>query len=195
MGGQETLLLAGRYPSLLAGAGAIDSLVDFPLQYRNFPSLGCKAACLRMWNGPIGFGLQRLARKEVGGTPAAVPAEYGARSPLRFAGRIAASCVPLQIWWSRADRVVVDSSKQSGRLFRRIKTRNARAAVEAYVGSWQHTLAFEPNTLLPLALARFGLMPPEFDRSPQHVKFTPAAPNACGPNRVEGRWGVYTPAP
>jgi pimeloyl-ACP methyl ester carboxylesterase len=194
MGGQETLLLAARYPSLLAGAGAIDSLVDFPRQYRNFPTLGCSAACRRMWAGPIGFGLQRLARKEVGGTPQSVPGAYAARSPLTFAKPIATSCVPLQIWWSRTDRTVVDSSKQSGLLFRRVRKFNGRAPVEQYVGRWHHTDAFNPGTLLPLALARFGLMPPGFDHAPAPVKFIPAPPDACGPARVDGRWGVYVPA-
>src|SRR5215211_3322090 len=36
MGGQETLLLAARYPYLLAGAAAFDAVTDFRLQYRNF---------------------------------------------------------------------------------------------------------------------------------------------------------------
>ena len=194
MGGQETLLLAARYPSLLAGAGAIDSLVDFPRQYRNFPTLDCSAACRRMWAGPIGFGLQKLARREVGGTPKKAPRAYAVRSPLTYAKPIAASCVPLQIWWSQSDRTVVESSKQSGLLFRRVRKFNGRAPVEQYVGHWHHTHAFNPETLLPLALARFGLMPPEFDQVPAPVKFTPAAPDACGPSRVDGRWGVYVPA-
>jgi pimeloyl-ACP methyl ester carboxylesterase len=180
MGGQETLLLAAQHPGLLAGAAAIDSLVDFPRQYRNFPQLRCKAACLRSWNGPIGFGLQRMARTEVGGSPLTAPAAYAARSPLTFASAIAASCVPLQIWWSRTDRIVVDSSKQSGALFHRIRKLNHRAPVTGYTGSWAHTLAFRPGRLLPLALARFGLMPPEFDRKVSGTKVTQAPDNACG---------------
>ena len=47
MGGQETLLLVGEYPHLLAGASAVDSVVDFPLQYRNYPRLPCNAVCHR----------------------------------------------------------------------------------------------------------------------------------------------------
>ena len=70
MGGQETLSACGPgIRHLLAGAAALDSLVDFPRQYRNFPRLGCTPACERMWRGPIGFAMQKFARREVGGTP------------------------------------------------------------------------------------------------------------------------------
>jgi pimeloyl-ACP methyl ester carboxylesterase len=179
MGGQETLLLAAQHPSLLAGAAAIDSLVDFPRQYRNFPQLGCKAACRRMWNGPIGFGLQRLARTEVGGSPRMTPAAYAARSPLSYAGVIAASCVPLQIWWSRTDRIVVDSSKQSGILFKRIRNANRQAPVSGYVGSWEHTKAFKPSRLLPYALAKFGLMPEEFASKLNGARLIEAPAHTC----------------
>ena len=46
MGAQETLLLVGRYPHLLAGAVAVDGPADFALQYRNFARYACDAACL-----------------------------------------------------------------------------------------------------------------------------------------------------
>lgn len=180
MGGQETLLLAAQHPRLLAGAAAIDSLVDFPRQYRNFPRLGCTPACRKMWNGPIGVGLQRLARQELGGSPRTASAEYLARSPLSYARSMAKSCLPLQIWWSRVDRVVVDSSKQSGSLFERIRTANSRAPITGYIGYWEHTRAFNPGSLLPLALAKFGLMPPQFDRQPSAVKVIDAPTDACG---------------
>ncbi len=87
MGGQETLLLAARHPHMLAGAAALDSLVDFPRQYRNFPRLGCTPACERMWHGPIGFAMQKFAQREVGGTPRTAHAKYAARSPLTYARR------------------------------------------------------------------------------------------------------------
>ena len=41
MGGQETLLLVGRYPRLFAGAAAFDAVSNFALQYRNFRRLSC----------------------------------------------------------------------------------------------------------------------------------------------------------
>src|SRR5919197_503048 len=49
MGAQETLLLVGRYPHLLAGAVAVDGPADFALQYRNFPKLACTGACRARW--------------------------------------------------------------------------------------------------------------------------------------------------
>ena len=54
MGGQETLLLVARHPHLLAGAAAFDPVVDFTLQYREFPRLGCSKSCRKLWNGPVG---------------------------------------------------------------------------------------------------------------------------------------------
>ena len=179
MGGQETLLLAAKHPELLAGAAAIDSLVDFPLQYRNFPRVACKAACRSAWSGPIGLSLQKFAAVEVGGTPRTAPAAYEARSPLTFAKQLAASCVPLQIWWSRKDRTVVDSWKQSGRLFREIRATNEKAPVLGLVGYWHHAGPFRAARYLPYALARFGLMPPEFDHKPARPTLIPAPTDAC----------------
>jgi pimeloyl-ACP methyl ester carboxylesterase len=179
MGGQETLLLAARHPRLLAGAAAMDSLVDFPLQYRNFPRVACKASCRRAWGGPIGYSLQKFARREVGGTPQTAPSQYAARSPLSYAKNIAGSCVPLQIWWSRNDTTVVDPWKQSGRLFREIRKANGRAPVAAYIGYWHHARAFRAARYLPNALARFGLMPPEFDQKPARPTLIPPPAEAC----------------
>src|SRR6478672_10647985 len=121
MGGQETLLLAARFPRLLAGAAAFDAPTDMAARYRAFDQL------------PFGDGLQRLARFEIGGTPANDPAGYEVRSPLDWARRLAFSGVPLQIWWSPRDRVVVDQADESGRLFREIKRLNPAAPVTEFV--------------------------------------------------------------
>jgi pimeloyl-ACP methyl ester carboxylesterase len=161
MGGQETLLLVARFPKLLAGAVAVDSVTDFPRQYRNFPHLQCDSRCLAAW-GPIGLNMQRLARREFGGTPATAPAAYAARSPLAQAKDIARSCVPLQIWWSRADKIVMESPKQSGALFGAVRQINPQAPVDEYVGSWIHTHALNAHTRLPMMLAGLGLLPKEF---------------------------------
>ena len=58
-----------RYPRLLAGAAAFDSVADFARQYRSFPSIPCGKACRKRWNGSVGRSLQSLARQELGGTP------------------------------------------------------------------------------------------------------------------------------
>src|SRR5881392_3338294 len=88
MGGQETLLLTARFPHLLAGAASFDAPTNMAARYRAFVHL------------PLGAGLQRLARDEIGGTPANDPRGYALRSPVDCARKIAFSGVPLQIWWS-----------------------------------------------------------------------------------------------
>ena len=162
MGGQETLLLLARHPRLLAGAAAFDSLVDFGHQYRQFSRLPCNSRCRSMLGESLGSRLQRLARTEVGGDPRDVPSAFAARSPLTFARAIASSCVPLQLWWSRRDRIVVDPARQSGRLLAEIRRRNRSALVEGIEGTWAHSAEMRASTRLPYALARFGLMPPEY---------------------------------
>ena len=159
MGGQETLLLVGRYPQLFAGAAAFDAVSNFALQYRNFRRLSCGRTCRRLWGGPIGPGLRLLARSEVGGSPSKVPQAWAARSPITYARRIASSCVPLQLWWSVADRIVLDQHRQSGKLFRTLRQLNPDAPIEAYVGYWTHSHEMQAATRLPLALANFGLLP------------------------------------
>jgi poly(3-hydroxybutyrate) depolymerase len=127
MGGQETLLLLGQHPRLLAGAVAFDSVTDFGLRYRQFARV------------PRTRPLQALARLEVGGTPDTSPRGYLLRSPMNWIGEIAGSGVPLQLWWSDADEIVVDQSTQSGRFFRELLARDPRGRVERVTGSWSHT--------------------------------------------------------
>ena len=146
MGGQETLLLAALHPRLLAGASALDSATDLAARYRAFPLL------------PHGSDLQRLARIEVGGTPDAAPAAYAARSPIDHVRQLARSGVPLHIWWSMRDRIVVDQKRESGRLYRAILAANPEAPVTQYVGRWAHTAEMQATARLPLALVRLRLI-------------------------------------
>ena len=148
MGGQETLLLVARSPELLAGAAAFDAPTDLAARYSAFRFLR------------FGLSVQRLARIEVGGTPWQDPRAWAVRSPIDHARQIADSGVPLQIWWSLHDKVVIDQPRQSGLLFRVIRRLNPRAPVKEFVGYWQHSAEFRANRRLPYALALFGLMPP-----------------------------------
>lgn len=148
MGGQETLLLLARYPHLLAGAASFDAPTSMAARYRAFARL------------PLGPGLQRLARDEIGGTPRTDPRGYAIRSPLDRAGKIAFSGVPLQIWWSTRDRVVANERDESGLLYRSIKHLNPEAPVTQFVGIWAHTTEMKAHGYLPYALSRFGLFPP-----------------------------------
>jgi pimeloyl-ACP methyl ester carboxylesterase len=147
MGGQEVLLLLARHPGLLAGVIAFDPAVDMATRYYAFPSL------------PDGVATQKKARTEIGGTPEQVPEAYRSRSPSTFVRRIANSEVPLQIWWSIADRVIVDQAAQAGRFYEELKLANPSAPVSPYVGRWKHTAEGIADTQLPDALARIGLLP------------------------------------
>ena len=69
MGGQETLLLAALHPHLLAGAAAFDPATDMRRRYADFA---------HMKGGAV---LQALARTEIGGTPAQVPASLRRAQP------------------------------------------------------------------------------------------------------------------
>ena len=146
MGGQETLLLLARHPGLLAGAAALDSATDMATRYRAF-------ALLRG-----GRRLQRLARIEIGGTPAQVPHAYAERSPIAFTRAIAHSGVPLHMWWSLRDEIVRNQNAESGALYRAIKRIDPKAPVTRYVGDWAHSREMHPLARLPLVLVRFGLI-------------------------------------
>ena len=147
MGGQETLLLLARFPRLLAGAAAFDAPTNMAARYWAFERL------------PFGDRLQKLARREIGGTPRTDPDGYERRSPLDFAREIAFAGVPLQVWWSTRDRTVTDEEHESGLLYRDIERLNPDAPVSQFVGTWSHTSEMKAHGYLPYALSRFGLMP------------------------------------
>lgn len=146
MGGQETLLLVARYRRLLAGAASFDAPTNMAARYKAFDALR------------NGLWLRHLARLEIGGSPRADPRAYAGRSPLDFAREIADSGVPLQIWWSTRDSIVVDQQRESGLLYREIKRLNPEAPVTQFVGTWAHTTEMNAHGYLPYALSRFGLL-------------------------------------
>jgi hypothetical protein len=148
MGGQETLLLVGRYPDLLAGAVAFDSVTDFLRRYSDFAVLGHK-----------GRMLQQLARIEVGGTPTTNPLEYRRRGAQHWLAEIARSGVPLQMWWSDADEIVTGQENQSGRFFADLQARHPRGRLEKVTGSWSHTAESYRRLQLPGAVRWLGLLP------------------------------------
>jgi hypothetical protein len=155
MGGQETLLLVARHPALLAGAAALDSDTNLDQRYVDFAAL------------PDGTGLRRLLAEEVGGTPRQVPAAYASRSPSDLAHALAFSQVPLQIWWSRSDRIVVDQAGESGKLFEDVVRANPAASATETVGTWAHSC--ELARALPIVLTNWG------------ITLAPSLPNAAPP--------------
>jgi poly(3-hydroxybutyrate) depolymerase len=147
MGGQETLLLLGRHPRLLAGAAAFDSVTNFYRRYSDFGHLS------------NGRRLQALARVEVGGTPRTNPNGYVLRSPIHWVEQVAESGVPLQIWWSTADQIVVGQVHQSAHFYERVKRLRPHAPIEAVIGSWRHSAEMRADTQLPKAVRWLGLLP------------------------------------
>jgi hypothetical protein len=171
MGGQEALLLATRMR--LAGVAAFDSNIDLALRYRE-------------WFHTAGeTELPPLGRREVGGTPASNPGAYAARSPMQQAAAIARSRTPVQLWWSRNDRVVSDGAQESAALYRRLRERGA--PVQQIVGGWEHAHEFHPETQLPAALACLGLLP--FDG----IRVPPYRETADGIEELEGADVALTP--
>jgi dipeptidyl aminopeptidase/acylaminoacyl peptidase len=158
MGGQETLLLLGEHPHLLAGAVAVDSLVDFARQYANFATFKCDKICRSHWRGSIGRTLQTFVRREAGGTPATAPEQFAERSPLTYARAIATSGVQLQIWWSHTDKVIVHPELHSGRLAKLIREINPSAPLTVHTGRWVHTHVLRYDRQLPKMLIGLGLL-------------------------------------
>ena len=146
MGGHETLLLLGQHPNLLAGAIAIDPVTNFYRRYEDF------GRSLRT------RGLQPLARVEVGGTPKTNPTGYVLRSPTHWLPQIAKSGVPLQLWWSLADAIVVDQVHQSAHFYEELLKRKPRTKPDAVTGHWSHTGESYANLQLPAAVRWLGLV-------------------------------------
>lgn len=180
MGGQETLLLLARHPGLLAGAAAFDAVTDLALQYQDFPQLGCKGGCAKtLRHQSFGRRLQEMARTEIGGTPSSRPGAFAERSPLTYAASIARSCVPLQLWWSMKDKIVLDQSQQTGALYSRLDQLNPDAPVTAFIGTWRHSAEMRATTRLPAALAAFGLLPPVAHPKTGLHEIVPPDPSGC----------------
>jgi dipeptidyl aminopeptidase/acylaminoacyl peptidase len=180
MGGQESLLLLARHPRLLAGVAAFDSVTNMALQYRSFVRIPCSRQCTRTWGGPVGKALRSLARQEIGGPPRTRRVAYASRSPVTYARAIAASCVPLELWWSVKDRIVVNQRYQTGALYRSILKFRPDAPVTAYVGWWRHSAEMHAEARLPLALTAFGLLPGRVPTSTPGVRVYPPADTLNG---------------
>ena len=164
MGGQETLLLLAQYPHLLAGAAAFDPVVDFALQYHEFPKLACTRRLpegLERPDRPLApVARARRARRVAG----KVPFAYELRSPLTYARSIAFSGVPLQIWWSPNDKIVIDQQRQAARFLKTIRKLNPKADVVGFTGGWRHSAEMRAKTRLPVGLVGFGLLPESYLR-------------------------------
>jgi pimeloyl-ACP methyl ester carboxylesterase len=136
MGGQETLLLAARYPhslaagtGKLAGAAAFDAPCDLPTQcayltHQPSTANGNPAAVAALMLEEVGskpasltgflqtarfYNDKRQAQMTIGQLLAELPADeslWEARSPLNFVQVLANLPFPLRMYWSTADVVV-----------------------------------------------------------------------------------------
>jgi pimeloyl-ACP methyl ester carboxylesterase len=167
MGGQETLLLLARHPRLLAGTAAMDSVTDLARRYHQLPHIPCDPACYRHYGTGYGEIVQATLRREVGGSPESRPRAYLVRSPIGQEAKIAQSGVSLQLWWSSSDQIVFDQKHQSARLARDLGRLKPCAPVVSYAGTWRHSQAMWAGSLLPVALAGFGLLPSGFPGIPE----------------------------
>jgi pimeloyl-ACP methyl ester carboxylesterase len=144
MGGHETLLLLGQYPKVLAGAVAMDPVTNF---YRRYWDFGL---------APRTRGLQVLARFEVGGTPKTNPTAYVLRSPTHWLRDIAKSRVPLQLWWSLADQIILDQVHQTAHFYEQLRKLKPKGKVDAVTGHWNHSAQMREQ--IPIALRFLGLL-------------------------------------
>jgi pimeloyl-ACP methyl ester carboxylesterase len=171
MGGQEVLLLAARRGLRLAGVIALDPVTDMAARYRKW------------FVTPGEQTLPARARVEIGGTPARRPAAYAVRSPKTYAGAIARSGVPLQLWWSHRDSVVTDQAVETGAFYDRLVALAPSAPVQEVVGYWEHAHEMHPETQLPAALACSGLVPRDGIRVPAYERLANGTIEELPPER------------
>jgi hypothetical protein len=67
--------------------------------------------------------------------------------------------VPLQLFWSSRDRVIVDQRLETQALAVGVLHDDPDAHLWDFSGDWEHTAEMRPDRRLPRALARFGLLP------------------------------------
>ena len=146
MGGQETLAPARPVP---AGPRRARS------RWTRSPT-SIAATTTSRWP-PKTRGLQALARFEVGGTPRTNPTGYVLRSPTHWIDQVARSGVPLQLWWSLADQIVLDQAHQSAHFYEQLKKKRPKGPVKAVAGHWLHSQLM--RTQMPEALRFLGLCP------------------------------------
>jgi hypothetical protein len=66
--------------------------------------------------------------------------------------------VPLQLWWSDADEIVVNQQHQSGHFYEELRSLRPRRRIEAVEGSWSHTAETYSHLQLPGAVKWLGLL-------------------------------------
>jgi len=188
MGGQETLMLAARYPRALSGgtgrlrgAAAFDATCDLATQCaylssrpgtkphdvaaRMIEEVNARPASLRGFQQTARYFNAKQGRQlALGQLLSALPrnqALWDERSPIHFVDKLAHLTFPLRLYWSSKDVIVGNQGRnQTGKLFKQIKAANASAKVVETRGTWAHSSEFVPGDALSDALAAFGLIEP-----------------------------------
>ena len=128
MGGQEALLALAFHPEHWAAALCVDGVADLAARYREFALVDR-------------LDVRPLMRAEVGGSPRQAPFAYAVRSPITFTRTLATSGVPLAIWWSAEDQLVINqATTQTGHLYSRILALDPAAPVVQRIGTGGHGL-------------------------------------------------------
>jgi pimeloyl-ACP methyl ester carboxylesterase len=182
MGGQETLLLAARYPKALAGAhgklagaAAFDATCDLAVQCgylthhrpgvaaNMIEEVGTQPASTRGWNLEARYFNRKRKRQEtIHSLLAQLPkgqAAWNERTALRFTRTLASLPFPLRLYWSTEDVVVGNQERdQTGKLYAAIEKLAPHADVTPVRGQWAHSHEFFPGKQLGAALTAFGLI-------------------------------------
>ncbi|WAX59023.1 hypothetical protein M6B22_09760 [Jatrophihabitans cynanchi] len=116
LGGQETLLAAGRHSDAISGVCAVNPIVDLAAWYDDIVNLPISLLA--------DIGVPAQVAEEVGGTPADVPELYLERSAVGYLDEL--SVVPVQVVWSPIDNLIPNGkTKHAGRLAKLLRERGA----------------------------------------------------------------------
>jgi pimeloyl-ACP methyl ester carboxylesterase len=125
--------------------------------------IGAKPADLSGFNQAAGFYNRKTkTHTTIGQLLEKLPRNqslWDERSPLSYVDTLAALPFPLRLYWSTKDTVVGNqATKQSGKLYAKIKAANPSADLEQVEGDWAHSVEFVPNGKLGQTLSNFGLI-------------------------------------
>ena len=170
MGGQEALLSLAFHPEHWAAVLCVDGVADLAARYREFALVDR-------------LDVRPLMRDEVGGSPSRAPFAYAVRSPITFVRTLATSGVPLAIWWSADDPLVINqATTQTGYLYSRIVAIDPAAPVVQRIGTGGHGLMIRQD---PAAAVDFLCPGGEWLRRPS----PPARWEYSSWEPLSGAWG------
>lgn len=138
MGGQEALILAGRYPDVLAAVVAFNPIVDLAAWQEDMAVIQVPEI--------QEHGIARLIAEEVGGLPRDMPADYAERSVTTYVGGL--TRMPTLMFWSEKDLIVPrQTTHHAHRLYEMVKAQSPTSPIAEYNHTLIHGLAaFDETT-------------------------------------------------